>query len=87
MDFIEDSLRRLRQDHPDLAVLIMAILNELAEIKGQMGSEPSPKRLDLSKLATPQGLLFTGGGIALFLQVPLPTIIEFFKAASPYILP
>jgi len=87
MDFIEDSLRRLRENHPDLAVLIMAILNELSEIKGHIANEPAPKRLDLSKLATPQGLLFTGGGIALFLQVPLPTIIEFFKAASPFILP
>lgn len=87
MDFIEDSLRRLREDHPDLAVLIMAILNELAEIRGHMASERAPKRPDLSKLVTPQGLLFTGGGIALFLQVPLPTIIEFFKAASPFILP
>lgn len=87
MDFIEDSLRRLRQDHPDLAVLIMAILNELAAIRGQMSDERTSRGLDLKKLATPQGLLFTGGGIALFLQVPLPTIIEFLKAASPFILP
>jgi len=80
MDFIEDSLRRLREEHPDLATLIMAILNELTEIKGHIASTPQQKRLDLSKLATPQGLLFGAGGIALFMQVPLPIIIDFLKA-------
>jgi hypothetical protein len=87
MDFIEDSLRRLRQDHPDLAVLIMAILNELSEIKKQMASKPAPKRLDLSKLAQPQALLYIGGGIALLMQAPLPVVIDWIKAIAPLLSP
>jgi hypothetical protein len=87
MDFIEDSLRRLRQDHPDLAVLIMAILNELSEIKGQLDHKPAPKRLDLSKLAQPQALLYIGGGIALLMQAPLPVVIDWIKAIAPLLSP
>jgi len=83
MDYrTERALNGIHERDPDLAHVLSEVLEMLAERKVHQAP-----RLDLSRLATPQGLLFGAGGIALLLQVPLPTIIETLKAVSPFILP
>lgn len=75
MDFIEDSLRRLRRTNPDLAILIMAILNELAEIKKQT----SRKQVNFRGLTQGPVPVIIGICVLSVFQVPLKDIVGIIK--------